>query len=215
MTVTTNGPNFLSDILSPKIQRKTDRNLWLVLIQGQSKSFHGHPDLVNPSVECKIYNRWPHLYKRIWFESHICVNIIFNSELMCKEWSCIHNINVKFKKDNYGKTQYLFWNNNALIDFVFQSNLLYIFSINEAPDLVFQTWGRTNSPTVDPSLPLPFSLHHDHNTLGILQKRRQSELCCYSLKSSILEWAGHGYYQWDNTKKPSPLTGDLPRLDRE
>lgn len=29
-----------------EVQRKTDRNLWLALIQGQSKSTHGHPDLV-------------------------------------------------------------------------------------------------------------------------------------------------------------------------
>lgn len=53
--VTTNGPNFFVQHPLTEIQRKTDRNLWLVLIQGQSKSIHGHPDLVNPAVvECKM-----------------------------------------------------------------------------------------------------------------------------------------------------------------
>lgn len=50
----------------------------------------------------------------------------------------------------------------------FQSNLLCNLSINEAPDLVFQTPGLSESPTADPSLPLLSSLPHDHNTRGTL-----------------------------------------------
>lgn len=94
----------------------------------------------------------------------------------------------------------------------FQSNLLLNLSRNEAPDILCQTPGRSNSPTAEPSLPLLLSLHHDHSTLGKLWEKRQGKLCCYWLESSIPEWAGYWYYQWDNTKKPSPLAGNLPRF---
>lgn len=94
-----------------------------------------------------------------------------------------------------------------------QSNLLYKLSRNEAPDISFQTAARSNSPTVEPSLPQLFSLRHDHSTLCCkLWEKRHGKLCCYWLESSIPEWAGYWYYQWDNTKKPSPPASNLPRF---
>lgn len=60
-----------------------------------------------------------------------------------------------------------------------------------------------------PSLPLLFSLHRDHGTFW------HGELCSYWLEPSIPEWAGHWYYQWDNTKKPSALADSLPQFFNE
>lgn len=92
--VTTNGPNFFVQHPLTEIQRKTDRNLWLVLIQGQSKSIHGHPDLVNPAVvECKMWPGAPFVQvDLIDLNLTFCCRTIFHADVQITKWRCIQTL---------------------------------------------------------------------------------------------------------------------------